>query len=70
MPLPAKALPGSLSHLRSASHLEPSRLRLSQRGSPEGRGSYQNRSRPALLKKSLTLLQISFGLRAEGEIHP
>ena len=36
-PLPAKALPGSLSHLRSASHLEPSRLRLSQCGSPEGR---------------------------------
>ena len=69
-PLPAKALPGSLSHLRSAPHLEPSRLRLSQRGSPEGRCSYQNRSRPTLLKKSLTLLQISFGLRAEGEIHP
>jgi hypothetical protein len=25
---------------------------------------------PALLKKSLTLLQISFGLRAEGGIYP
>jgi hypothetical protein len=50
--------------------LETGRLRLSERGLPEGRGSYQNRSRPALLKKSLTLLQISFGLSSDGEINP